>query len=75
MAYICYNKLWEFEFDEIVSKKDKVQDLNNNHLKHEVHDSYKKDDKIKTIFELQKNENALNKAYLDENVLKIDGHL
>ena len=42
MAPISYNKLWESEFDNIVSKKDKVQDLNNKQLKVEVHDSYKK---------------------------------
>ena len=27
MAYISYNKLWESDFDNIVSKKDKVQDI------------------------------------------------
>ena len=42
MAYISYNKLWELEFDGIVSKRDKLQDLNINQLKFEVHDNYKK---------------------------------
>ena len=42
MAYISYNKLWEIEFDGIVSKNDKLQDANVNHLKLEVHDTYKK---------------------------------
>ena len=28
MACISYNKLWESEFDGIVSKRDKLQDLN-----------------------------------------------
>ena len=37
MAYISYNNLWESEFDSIVSKKDKLQDLNINQLKLEVH--------------------------------------
>ena len=32
MAYISYNKLWESEFDDIVSKRDKLQDLNINQL-------------------------------------------
>ena len=32
MAYISYNKLWESEFDGIVSKRDKLQDLNINQL-------------------------------------------
>ena len=40
MAHVCHNKLWESEFDNIVSKKDKVQDLNINQLKLEVHDIY-----------------------------------
>ena len=42
MAYIAYDKLWESKFDGIVSKRDKLQDLNNNQLKLEVHDTYKK---------------------------------
>ena len=42
MAYISYNKLWESEFDGIVSKRDKLQDLNINNLKLEVNDSYRK---------------------------------
>ena len=42
MAYISYNNLWESEFDGIVSKRDKIQDLNFNQLKLEVHDTYKK---------------------------------
>ena len=36
MAYISYNKLWDSEFDGIVSKKDKLQALNINQLKFEV---------------------------------------
>ena len=51
MAYISYNKLWETEFDNIVSKRDKLQDLNINQLKLEVHDTYKKDEKVTTDFE------------------------
>ena len=43
--YINYNKLWQSEFDNIVSKKDKVQDRNNNQIKLEVHDSFEKDEK------------------------------
>ena len=51
MAYISYNKLWESEFDNVVSKRDKLQDLNINQLKLDVHDTYKKDEKITTNFE------------------------
>ena len=75
MAYISYNKLWESEFDGIVSKRDKLQDLNINQLKLEVHDTYKKDEKITTIFETVNDEDVINKAYLDEKLEKIEGHL
>ena len=33
VAYISYNKIWESQFDKIVSKNDKVQDLNINQLR------------------------------------------
>ena len=75
MAYISYNKLWESEFDGIVSKRGKLQDVNINQLKLEVHDSYKKDEKLTTNFKPVDNEDAINKAYLDSKLLKIDGHL
>ena len=75
MAYIFYNKLWESEFDNIVSKRDNLQDLNINQLKLEVHDTYKKDEKITTKFEPIDNSDVINKGYLDEKLLKIDGHL
>ena len=75
MAHISYNKLWESEFDGIVSKRDKLQDLNFNQLKLEVHDIYKKDEEISTNFEAVDNEDVLNKGHLDSKLLKIDGHL
>ena len=75
MAYISYNRLWESEFDSIVSKRDKLQDSNINELKLEVHDTYKKDEKISTNFEPVDNEDIINKGYLDEKLLKINGHL
>ena len=70
MAYISYNKLWESEFDGIVSKRDKLQDLNINQLKLEVHDTYKKDEKITTNFEPIDNADVINKGYLDDKLLK-----
>ena len=73
MAYISYT-FWKSEFDNLVSKKDKVQDLNVNQLKLQVHDTYIKDEKI-TNFETSNPETVINKAYLDEEVLKIDGHI
>ena len=75
MAYISYNKLWESEFDGIVSKRDKLQDANISQLKLEVHDTYKKDEKLTTNFEPTDNSDVINKGYLDEKLLKIDGHL
>ena len=75
MAYISYNKLWESEFDGIVSKRDKVQDVNISQLKLEVHDTYKKDEKLTTNFEPTDNSDVINKGYLDEKLIKIDGHL
>ena len=75
MAYISYNKLWESEFDGILSKRDKLQDLNINQLKLEVNDTYKKDEKLTTKFEPVDNEDVINKGYLDSKSLKIDGHL
>ena len=75
MAYISYNKLWESEFDGIVSKRDKLQDSNINQLKLEVHDSYKKDEKISTNFEPIDDTDVINKGFLDSKLLKMDGHL
>ena len=75
MAYISYNRLWASELDGIVSKRDKLQDSNINQLKLEVYDTYKTDEKITTIFEPVDNEDVINKAYLDEKLKKIDGHV
>ena len=75
MAYISYNKLWESEFDGIVSKRDKLQDANINQLKLEVHDTYKKDEKITTNFKAVDDEDVINKGHLDEKLKKIDGHI
>ena len=75
MACKSYNKAWESEFNHIVSKKDKSQDLNINQLKLEVHDTYKRDEKLTTDFEPIDNEDVINEAYLDENLLKTNGHL
>ena len=66
MACITYNKLWENEFDNIVSRKNKVQGLYNNQLKFEVYDTYEKDEEITTNFEPTNDEDIINKGYLDE---------
>ena len=52
-----------------------MQDLNINQLKLEVHDTYKKDEKITTKFEAIDDSDVISKAYLDDNLKKIDGHL
>ena len=75
MAYISYNKLWESEFDGIVSKRDKLQDLNINQLKLEVHDTYKKDEKITTNFKPTDDSDVINKGYFDEELKKTNGHI
>ena len=62
MAYKSYNKLWESEFGGIFSKRDKLQDLNINQIKLEVHDIYKKDEKLTTNFEAVDNEDVINKG-------------
>ena len=75
MAYISYNRLWESEFDGIVSKRDKLQDSKINELKLEVHDTYKKDEKVTTNFDAVNDEDVINKGFLDEKLLNINGHL
>ena len=42
MACISYNNLWKSEFENFVSKRDKLQDMKINQLKLKVHDTYKK---------------------------------
>ena len=75
MAYISYNKLWQSEFDGIVSKRDKLQVANISQTKLEVHDTYRKDEKITTNFEAVDDEDVIKKGYLDSKLLKINGRL
>ena len=49
--------------------------MNINQLKHEIHDTYEKDEKITTSFEPSNGEDVINKAFLDENLLEINGYL
>ena len=72
-SILSYNKLWESEFDNIVSKRDKLQDINITQLKLEVHDTYKKDEKITTDSEPVNHSDVKNKAYLDEKLFKMKG--
>ena len=75
MAYISHNNLWQSEFDNIVSKRYVLQDLNINQLKLEVHDTYEKDEKISTNFKPTDDSDFINKAYLDKKLSKTEGHI
>ena len=57
MAYISYDKLWEDEFHNIVSRRDKLEDMNINQTKLEIHDTYKKYEKMTTKIESVRNNN------------------
>ena len=70
MAYISQNKLWQSKFDGIVSKRDKLQDINISQSELEVHDTYKKDEKMTTNFEAVDGEDVINKAHLDEKLIE-----
>ena len=48
--------------------------MKNNQLKLEVHDTYKKDEKLTTNFEAVDDEDVGNRGYLDEKILKMNGH-
>ena len=50
MVSISYNNLWESDIDDIVSKIDKMQHINTNQLKLEVHDTYKEDEKKNKVW-------------------------
>ena len=75
MACISYIKLWESEFDNIVSKRDMLQGSNIKQLELEVHDTYKKDERMRTKFRAVNDEDVINKPYLDEKISKMEGHL
>ena len=75
MALIFYNNFWESEFHKIVSERDKVQHENINQLKLKIHDKYKEYRKKTSNFEPTNDKYAINKGYLDENLLNIKGHL
>ena len=70
MAYISYNKLWESEFDGIVSKRDKLQDIYIKQLKLEVFDTYKEDEKITTKFDPTDDSDVINKLIWTRNYQK-----
>ena len=75
MECISYNKIWESEFKNMVSERDKVQDLNINQLELEVHHTFKRDEKITTNFKPTDDSDVINKGFLEEKLSKKDGHL
>ena len=75
MAYLGKNIIWEIEFANTVFKKDKLQDMNTNQLKIEIYDIYKKAEKLTKKFKAVINSDVINKAYLDEKLLKTNRHL
>ena len=52
-----------------------VQELNNYQLKLEVHDTYKRDEKLTTNFEPVYDSDVINRAYPDEKLKQLNGHL
>ena len=75
MAYFYYDKLWEGEFDNIVSKRDKLQDLKINELSSKYMILMRKDEKITKNFEAVIGKNVINKGFVDIQLSKINGHL
>ena len=75
MACIPYNKVWESKFVNIVSRGDKLQDINIIQLKLQVHDTYIKDEKLTTNFEAVNDEHVIYKRFLDDKLLKVNGLL
>ena len=71
---LVITKIWESKLVKIVSEKDKVADKKINQ-ELVVHDGFKKYEKKTTNFEAVNGRNVVNKAYLDEKILKIDGHI
>ena len=67
MAYICFNRLWEIEFDNIVSKNDKFQDMNLNQIKLEVMIPLKKRKKAKN-FKPSNPDDVIKEVYLVEKM-------
>ena len=65
----------ENKFDNIVSRRDKLQDINIDQIKLEVHDTHKKDEKLTKKFKLVNHEDVINESYQDEKMKKIDGHI
>ena len=58
-----------------ISAKDRAQDINLNQLKLKVNATYRKDEETTTNFEPINDSDVLNKAYLEAQLTKIEGHI
>ena len=65
----------ETDLDNIASKRDRLQEMNINQLKLEIHDACEKDEKITTNFDPDNKEDVINKAYLDKKLSKVEARL
>ena len=63
------------EFDIIFSKRDKLQDSNNIHIKLKVHDFHKKAEKTSTDFEPVIDEDVKKQVSSGWEIQKKDGHI
>ena len=70
MAYISYNILRKSEFDNIVSKRGKVQDLIINHIKINLYDTFKKVEKITTNVEHSDDSDVINKRFFEKKMIE-----
>ena len=75
MADFSYDRLWRSESDNNVSAKDKTQDINLNRRKLKVNDTYEKGEKLTAYIEAINDEDAVNKAYLETKLPKIEGQI
>ena len=73
MAYIIYNETWESEFDNIVFKRNRVQNTNLNQLKLKLNDTFRKVEKLSRNFETTDDTGVKIKTYLDKKLSKIEG--
>ena len=75
MAYVSYDKLWRSDFYNNVSAKYRDHDIYFNQLKLKVNVNYKKMKEKATKLEPSKDEDVINKAYLDKKLSKMEGQI
>ena len=75
MAFISHVELRRNQFYTNVSAKNRLQDIILNQIKLKVVGTYKKDEQTATTVENPHIEDVVNKAHLDTEIAKIDGHI